>query len=66
MAASSKVVRARTSFVAPGRRVVHEGDLFDASDPVVKGREELFEDAVQHVAERQSAAKQPAKKASSK
>ena len=66
MAASSKVVRARTSFVAPGRRVVHEGDLFDASDPVVKGREELFVDAVQHIAERQAAAKPPAKKASSK
>ena len=66
MAASSKVVRARTSFVAPGRRVVHEGDLFDASDPVVKGREELFEDAVQHIAARQSAAKPPARKASAR
>lgn len=35
-------LRALTSFHAPGRFVA-SGDKVDASDPVVKGREGLFE-----------------------
>lgn len=27
-----------------GDRIIHEGDVFDAKDPVVKGREAVFED----------------------
>lgn len=40
-------LRARTTFVAGvnGRKVrVQQGDIRDSSDPVVKGRERLFED----------------------
>lgn len=36
-------LRAITSFAVPGQRIVNEGDLVDATDPIVKGREALFE-----------------------
>ena len=36
-------LRAHTSFAVPGRRHINEGDLVDASDPIVRGREHLFE-----------------------
>ncbi|HEU5085666.1 MAG TPA: hypothetical protein VFU14_20160 [Acidimicrobiales bacterium] len=38
------LLRAKTSFRASERRIVHAGDLLDAADPVIKGREGLFED----------------------
>lgn len=38
-------VRAKSSFMVSPRRFVHAGDLLDEKDPVVKGREGLFEAA---------------------
>ncbi len=35
-------VRARQSFQAPGGLMVRLGDVFEDSDPIVKGREALF------------------------
>lgn len=35
-------VQARTTFWIPGPRLVRAGDIFDAGDPVVAGRQELF------------------------
>ena len=43
------VVRARQTVWVSSQRIIHEGYLFDSKDPVVKGREALFEDAVQVV-----------------
>ncbi len=38
------ILRCKTSFHAYGRpTMVRAGDLVDSSDPVVRGREELFE-----------------------
>lgn len=42
------VLRARTSF-SVGSRVVPAGKLVDSADPIVKGRENLFEAAESHV-----------------
>ena len=48
------VLRAKDSFVAAGKRgasrVVSAGDLVPADDPVVKGREHLFETTEEYVA----------------
>ncbi|MHC3392089.1 hypothetical protein ACLQ2E_21880 [Streptomyces lavendulocolor] len=47
------IKRAKSSFVAyigGVPRIVHEGDLIDETDPVVKGRESLFGDIADHVA----------------
>jgi hypothetical protein len=39
------ILRCKTSFHAVGRPVmVRAGQIFDSSDPVVEGREHLFED----------------------
>jgi hypothetical protein len=46
--AASKQLRAIASFVADvngEERIVREGDVLKDSDPVVKGREEMFEAA---------------------
>jgi hypothetical protein len=43
------VVRAKQTMWVSSQRIVHAGDLFDSTDPVVKGREALFESAVQVV-----------------
>lgn len=51
----STVLRAREGFTAPSAdgssrpRAVKPGDLVDATDPVVKGREHLFESPEGHV-----------------
>jgi len=34
--------RARTSFLAAGRRMVKAGEVLDSDDPVLHGRERLF------------------------
>ena len=50
-------VRATQGFAVAGKnrhRVINRGDVFDRSDPVVKGREHLFED-VDEVIERATA-----------
>lgn len=64
------VLRAKTTFAAPGRVFINRGDLVDSSNPVVKGREHLFEDVETHVerasaapGEKRRAVKRPAKKA---
>jgi hypothetical protein len=36
-------LRAKSSFSAGARRIVHAGDVLDANDPIIKGREALFE-----------------------
>ena len=36
-------VVANTSFTCAGHVSVHEGQLFDSKDPLVKGREHLFD-----------------------
>lgn len=36
-------LRAKTSFSAGARRIVHAGDVLPADDPVIRGRESLFE-----------------------
>lgn len=37
------LLRCTTTFHAPGNALVEEGALLDSSEPVVKGREHLFE-----------------------
>lgn len=44
--ADPKILRATESFMAAGGTHVNIGDLFASDDPVVKGREHLFADAV--------------------
>lgn len=39
----SDLLKARVAFAA-GRRIVHAGDILPADDPIIRGREELFED----------------------
>lgn len=36
-------LRAKNAFVASPRRIVGAGDIVDSSDPIVRGRELLFE-----------------------
>lgn len=38
-----KVYRARASFAAPDHRFIHEGDVVGDDDPILEGREDLFE-----------------------
>lgn len=65
------ILRANTTFHV-GRRAVRQGDIIDSSDPIVAGREHLFDSAADVVeaataapGERRSTAprKRPAKKA---
>lgn len=35
--------RAKKPFFAPGRQVVRKGELFADDDPIIEGREALFE-----------------------
>lgn len=50
------ILRCKQSFHAIGRPVmVHRGQLFDSSDPIVRGREQLFE-AVDDLVEQATAA----------
>ncbi|MFE7444555.1 hypothetical protein ACFU7X_29370 [Streptomyces chartreusis] len=51
--------RAKDTFWAPDNRRIVKGDLVAPDDPVVEGREDLFEEVVIP----QAVAKQPAKKA---
>lgn len=37
------IVRAKVAFAA-GRRIVHAGDILPIDDPIIRGREDLFED----------------------
>jgi hypothetical protein len=56
----ARVLRARTSFVAvvgSTKRLVGEGQLISAADPVVRGREKLFETPEAHAARLADAAK---------
>lgn len=39
-----RAVRALSTFKVPGIGDVYQGDLFRTDDPLVKGREQLFED----------------------
>jgi hypothetical protein len=43
--------RAKTSFVTASNppRVVHAGALFEDSDPVLKGRDDLFENVEEYI-----------------
>jgi hypothetical protein len=54
-------VVANTSFTCAGHVSIHEGQLFDSKDPVVKGREHLFdpveESAKQAAAKRKTTAR---------
>ena len=50
--------RAKDTFWAPDNRRIVKGDLVAPDDPVVEGREDLFEEVVIP----QAVAKQPAKK----
>lgn len=63
-------LRATTSFIAPGRVKVKRGQIVDSADPIVKGREHLFETPEATIerasaapGEKRSATKRPAKKA---
>jgi len=66
-----ETLRANTSFWA-GRRLVHRGDELPADDPVIAGREHLFETATpaappaRTAAKKQAAKKQAAKKQAAK
>lgn len=39
----SQILRAKEAFMVPGPTDVAKGDLFDSDDPIVQGREHLFE-----------------------
>lgn len=41
-----------TMFVGGSPRIVNAGDLVDKNDPVIKGREALFEDVETYVSDR--------------
>jgi len=38
-----EILRAKEAFTAPGPTDVAKGDLFNSTDPIVSGREHLFE-----------------------
>lgn len=38
-----EILRAKEAFMAPGPTDVAKGDLFNSDDPIVSGREHLFE-----------------------
>ena len=54
-------VRANTSFMVPGRRIVKTGEIFAADDPVIAGRESLFSAIVEAVSDAPKRAAAPAK-----
>lgn len=54
-------IRARTHF-AVGRHVIRPGDLLDSTDPLVKGREHLFEDPDEAVRPIERATARPGEK----
>lgn len=39
----SQILRAKEAFMVPGPTDVAKGDLFNSDDPIVAGREHLFE-----------------------
>lgn len=43
MPESPKILRATTTFQVGGRRRINAGQLFSSDDPIVSGREALFE-----------------------
>lgn len=57
------ILRAKTSFNVGRRRFIREGDLVDENDPIVKGRDGLFEDIASYV---QRTSDAPVKKAVAK
>ena len=58
------ILRANTSFNVGRRRFVKEGDLLDDKDPIVKGRERLFDDVDEYVQRQAAKPTSSSKKAS--
>lgn len=51
-----RALRARKTFAVPGSRSFRRGDLIRSDDPVVEGREDLFEDVLNKLGVEQATA----------